>query len=70
MSDYDDDDEPLRKDHEADYDPTRVRRGSEGFEIRPVQPWLEESHEMEDMGNEQDEGYVGSEDDHRSGIES
>jgi hypothetical protein len=39
MSDYDDDDEPLGH-RQGGYEASRVRTGSEGFEVRPVQPWL------------------------------
>ncbi|KAI9637964.1 Palmitoyltransferase PFA4 [Dioszegia hungarica] len=53
MSDYDDDDEPLGVRRGEEYDPSRVRRGSEGFEVRPVQPWLR----MEDMGDGDGAGH-------------
>jgi hypothetical protein len=53
MSDYDDDDVPLRRAHQDNHDPERVRRGSEGVELIPPQPWLaEESREWGDpLGN-------------------
>lgn len=39
MSDYDDDDVPLGRSRGEEED-GRTRRGSEGFEVRPAQPWL------------------------------